>query len=86
MQDYNLERPHEGLDGLSQIMFKEKNIRKEREKEVKNCKTIVKNLRKLGVDKQKSYEWGNTIKGYCRLAYSPILCRALTNDYFRSQG
>ena len=55
-------------------------------KEWKNCKTRVKNLRKLGIEKQKSYEWGNTSRGYCRVAHSPILCRALNNDYFRSQG
>jgi RNA-directed DNA polymerase len=55
-------------------------------KEWKNCKTRVKNLRKLGIDRQKSYEWGNTSRGYCRVAHSPILCRALNNDYFRNQG
>jgi RNA-directed DNA polymerase len=55
-------------------------------KEWKSCKTRVKNLRKLGIEKQKSYEWGNTSRGYCRVAHSPILCRALNNDYFRSQG
>jgi RNA-directed DNA polymerase len=55
-------------------------------KEWKNCKTRVKNLRNLGVEKQKAYEWGNTSRGYCRVAHSPILCRALNNDYFRSQG
>lgn len=55
-------------------------------KEWKNCKTRVRNLRKLGIGKQKSYEWGNTSRGYCRVAHSPILCRSLDNDYFRSQG
>jgi RNA-directed DNA polymerase len=55
-------------------------------KEWKNCKTRVKNLQKLGIEKQKSYEWGNTSKGYCRVAHSPILLRSLNNAYFKSQG
>lgn len=55
-------------------------------KEWKNCKTRVRNLRNLKIERQKSYEWGNTSRGCCRVAHSPILCRALNNDYFRSQG
>ncbi len=55
-------------------------------KEWKNCKTRVRNLRNLRIERQKSYEWGNTSRGYCRVAHSPILCRALNNYYFRSQG
>ncbi len=55
-------------------------------KEWKNCKTRVKNLSKLGIAKDKSYQWGNTSRGYCRVAHSPILLRALNNDYFRHQG
>lgn len=40
------------------------------------------NLQKLGIKAQKAYEWSNSRKGYCRIAHSPILCRALSNDYF----
>ena len=40
------------------------------------------NLQKLGINAQKAYEWSNSRKGYCRVAHSPILCRALNNEYF----
>lgn len=40
-------------------------------------------LIKLNIHKQKAHEWSNSRKGYCRVAHSPILCRALSNDYFR---
>jgi RNA-directed DNA polymerase len=45
----------------------------------------VRNLIRLGIDKQKAYEWGNSRKGFCRVAHSPILCRALNNEYFTKQ-
>ena len=54
-------------------------------KQWKRVKTKVKNLQKLGINKQKAYEWGNSRKGFCRVAHSPILCRALNNDYFTQQ-
>jgi RNA-directed DNA polymerase len=40
------------------------------------------NLQKLGINPGKAYEWSNSRKGHCRVAHSPILCRALNNDYF----
>ncbi|MFT3946429.1 MAG: group II intron maturase-specific domain-containing protein [Agriterribacter sp.] len=43
------------------------------------------NLEKLGIVKGKAYEWSNSRKGYCRIAHSPILCRALNNEYFKRQ-
>lgn len=55
-------------------------------KEWKTCKTRVANLLKLKVGKQKSYEWGNSSRGYCRVAHSPILCTTLNNAYFTKQG
>ena len=55
-------------------------------KEWKNCKTRVANLLKLKVSKQKSYEWGNSSKAYCRVAHSPILCTTLNNAYFVKRG
>ena len=55
-------------------------------KEWKRCKTRVANLLKLKVSKQKSYEWGNSSRGYCRAAHSPILCTTLNNAYFAKQG
>jgi RNA-directed DNA polymerase len=43
------------------------------------------NLQKLGINPGKAYEWSNSRKGYCRVAHSPILCRALNNEYFTRQ-
>src|SRR5690606_24335586 len=53
-------------------------------KEWKKAKTKIKNLISLGVPKSKAYEWGNTRKGYWRIARSPILSKSLTNKYFES--
>ncbi len=55
-------------------------------KEWKNCRTRIANLLKLGASKQKAYEWGNSSRGYCRVAHSPILCRTLNNAYFGKIG
>lgn len=55
-------------------------------KEWKRIKTKVSNLIKLGIKRQKAYEWGNSSKGFCRVAHSPILCRTLNNDYFQKIG
>ena len=55
-------------------------------KEWKNCKTRVANLLKLKASKQKSYEWGNSSRAYCRVAHSPILCTTLNNAYFVKLG
>jgi RNA-directed DNA polymerase len=51
-------------------------------KQWKKPKTKRMHLIKLGIQKQKAYEWSNSRKGYCRVAHSPILCRALNNEYF----
>lgn len=42
----------------------------------------MRHLIKLGIPKGKAYEWSNSRKDYCRVAHSPILCRALNNTYF----
>ena len=55
-------------------------------KQWKKPKTKRIHLIKLGVSKQKAYEWSNSRKGYCRVAHSPILCRALNNEYFTRLG
>src|SRR5690606_1742798 len=39
----------------------------------KRIRTKVTNLLKLGLTKMKAYMWGNTSKGACRVAHSPIL-------------
>jgi RNA-directed DNA polymerase len=55
-------------------------------KQWKNSRTKVKRLRSLGMSQNKAYEWGNSRKGYWRIAASPILSRALNNQYWESNG
>lgn len=55
-------------------------------KQWKKIRTRVNNLRKLGVDQQKAYEWGNTRKGYWRTAHSPILQTTITNERLKQKG
>ena len=55
-------------------------------KEWKRIKTKISNLIKLGIKRQKAYEWGNSSKGCCRVAHSPILCRTLNNNFFHKLG
>jgi RNA-directed DNA polymerase len=52
----------------------------------KQPKTRVKELAKLGVSKQWAYQWGNSSKGYCRVAHSMILQKTLTNKIFTRRG
>lgn len=52
----------------------------------KTGRTRVRNLLKLGATKLKAYMWGNTSKGYCRTAHSPVLCTTLNNRYFARKG
>jgi RNA-directed DNA polymerase len=55
-------------------------------KQWKKPKTKIKRLLSLGVPKDKAFEWGNTRKGYWRIANSPILNRSLDNKYWKSNG
>ncbi|WP_330615950.1 group II intron maturase-specific domain-containing protein [Serpentinicella alkaliphila] len=55
-------------------------------KQWKKIKTKFINLKKLGVDKQKSWEYANTRKGYWRISKSPILQRTLTNTRLEKLG
>ena len=52
----------------------------------KKPKTKVANLIKCGIEKYKACEWGNTRKGYWRIADSPILKVAINNDSLRKSG
>ena len=52
----------------------------------KQPKTKVNNLIKLGVTKSRAYQWGNTSKGACRTAHSPILLKTLNINYWRNKG
>ena len=55
-------------------------------KQWKKIKTRHDNLMKLGIEKHKAWEYANTRKGYWRIANSPILSRAFTNEYLRKLG
>jgi RNA-directed DNA polymerase len=52
----------------------------------KRTRTKVTNLLKLGLAQWQAYMWGNTSKGACRVAYSPILKRTLDTKHFRQRG
>ena len=54
-------------------------------KQLKRPKTKRMNLQKSGIKSHEAYEWSNSRKGYCRVAHSPILCRALNNEHFTRQ-
>ena len=54
-------------------------------KEWKNPKTRVENLRKLGAKKE-AYEWGQSRKGYWRIARSQILHTTLGASYWKRLG
>lgn len=49
-------------------------------------KTRIRNLIKLGIHPNKAYEWGNSSKGACRVAHSPIMTRAINNQYLSKSG
>lgn len=55
-------------------------------KQWKRIKTKMANLIKLGVKKQKAYEWANTRKGYWHIAGSFILATTITTERLRLAG
>ncbi len=55
-------------------------------KQWKKVSTKFKNLQKLGISKQKSWEFANTRKGYWRISNSPILSMSITNDRLEKAG
>lgn len=55
-------------------------------KQWKRARTKIKNLVKLGTSKWKAYQWGNSSRGYCRAAHSPMLSTTLNNEYFQRLG
>ena len=55
-------------------------------KQWKKIKTKHDNLKKLGVNESKAWEFANTRKSYWRIANSPILATTLTNSYFEKIG
>lgn len=61
-------------------------LRQVRWKEWKRPVTRAHNLQRLGIERQKAYEWGFSRKGAWRTAASPPLGRALPNAYWRTLG
>ena len=55
-------------------------------KQWKKIRTKYENLMKLGLNKQKAWEYANTRKGYWQIAGSYILATTLTNEYLEKQG
>jgi len=55
-------------------------------KQWKKIKTKFKNLRKLGLPKEKAWEFANTRKGYWRISKSPILSATITNLRLDKRG
>jgi len=55
-------------------------------KQWKRIKTKIANLRKLGINKHKAYEWANTRKGYWHIAGSYILATTITTERLRHAG
>ena len=52
----------------------------------KRVRTRFKNLMKCGIGRWWAWQWANTRKGYWRIATSPILKRAITNERLEKQG
>lgn len=52
----------------------------------KRIRTRVKNLVKCGIDKAQAYQWGNTSRGYWRIAGSWIMAEAYGNDALYNDG
>ena len=55
-------------------------------KQWKKSKTRVTNLKKLGIPEEYTHMWGTTRLGYWRVAGSPILSRAITNEKLVKAG
>ena len=55
-------------------------------KQWKKVSARFSNLKKLGIDKCKAWEWANSRKGYWRISSSHILHMSLTNEYLVSVG
>lgn len=55
-------------------------------KQWKKTKTKVANLRKLGVPADKAFQWGNSRRGYWRIAGSPVLKCSITNERLAAAG
>jgi len=55
-------------------------------KQWKKISAKFNNLKQLGIDANKAWEWANSRKGYWRISHSWVLTRTLTNEYLASVG
>lgn len=55
-------------------------------KQWKKPRTRVVKLRRLGIRPDLAYQWGMASRAYWRIAGSPVLTRALPNQYWTDQG
>jgi RNA-directed DNA polymerase len=52
----------------------------------KRVRTRITELKKRGIPLHQAYQWGNTRKGQWRSVHSPVLTRALSNNYLKKEG
>lgn len=52
----------------------------------KRIRTRIEALTKLGIPSGQAYQWANTRKGQWHCVHSPILSRALSNNYLKEEG
>jgi len=52
----------------------------------KRARTRFENLMRAGIGRKRAWMWANTRKGYWRIAKSPILTRAISNDLIKRAG
>ncbi|XBH23173.1 group II intron maturase-specific domain-containing protein [Jonesiaceae bacterium BS-20] len=55
-------------------------------KQWKRPRTRVTQLRRLGIRPDLAYQWAMSSRAYWRIAASPVLTRALPNQYWTDQG
>jgi group II intron reverse transcriptase/maturase len=81
---YRIANIHSVLQRISEWL--RRRIRQSYWKRWKKTRTRQKNLIKLGVPKDKAWQWANTRKGYWCIAGSWIMNTTLTNRYFEELG
>jgi len=69
------------LEGLDEWI--RRRIRMVTWKRWKRIRTRFENLKRAGIDRERAWMWANTRKGYWRVANSPILKRAISNDLIK---
>lgn len=55
-------------------------------KQWKLVRTRMRNLQKLGINKELAYQWANTRKSYWRISGSPIIHRTITTERLKKSG